>query len=79
VGSIAIKLQDPVFESQTKNKLGNTDIKGLDSEYRQTGVVDYLHRHLEEAELLLAKVQKNEELRKEIQAVQKKSRDMDNA
>lgn len=28
VGAIAIKLQDPVFESQTKNKLGNTDVKG---------------------------------------------------
>ena len=27
VGAVAVKIQDPVFESQTKNKLGSTDVK----------------------------------------------------
>ena len=76
VGTIAIKLQDPVFESQTKNKLGNTDIKGWIVGTVKQAVVDYLHRHLDEAELLLEKVRKNEEVRKEIQSVQKKTKEM---
>ncbi len=76
VGTIAIKLQDPVFESQTKNKLGNTDIKGWIVGTVKQAVVDYLHRHLDEAELLLEKVRKNEVVRKEIQSVQKKTKEM---
>ena len=39
-------------------------------------VVDYLHRHTDDANLLLEKVKRNEELRKEISAVQKKGREM---
>ncbi|OQA82252.1 MAG: DNA gyrase subunit B [Lentisphaerae bacterium ADurb.Bin242] len=76
VGSIAIKLQDPMFESQTKNKLGNTDIKGWIVGTVKQAVVDYLHRHLDEAELLLNKVKRNQDLRKEISAIQKKGREM---
>ena len=76
VGTIAIKLQDPVFESQTKNKLGNTDIKGWIVGTVKQAVVDYLHRHLDEAELLLEKVRKNEEVHKEIQSVKKKTKEM---
>ncbi|MEI3006124.1 MAG: DNA topoisomerase IV subunit B [Victivallales bacterium] len=76
VGSIAIKLQDPMFESQTKNKLGNTDIKGWIVGTVKQAVVDYLHRHTDDANLLLEKVKRNEELRKEISAVQKKGREM---
>lgn len=75
VGSIAIKLQEPIFESQTKNKLGNTDIKGMVVGAVKDAVVDYLHRHLEEAKMLIEKVERNEEVRKEIQAVQKQSRE----
>jgi DNA gyrase/topoisomerase IV subunit B len=75
VGSIAIKLQDPVFESQTKNKLGNSDIRGWIVNTVKQAVVDYLHRHLDESELLLGKVALNEKVRKEIQAVKKQSRE----
>ncbi len=76
VGSIAIKLQEPMFESQTKNKLGNTDIKGWIVGTVKQAVVDYLHRHLDEAELLLNKVKRNQDVRKEISAIQKKGREM---
>ena len=75
VGSIAIKLQDPIFESQTKNKLGNSDIRGWIVNTVKQAVVDYLHRNLEESELFLEKVVLNEKVRKDIQAVKKQSRE----
>ena len=75
VGAIAIKLQDPVFESQTKNKLGNTDVKGWIVGVVKDAVVDYMHRHTEEAQLIIEKVERNEALRKDIQAIQKQSRE----
>ncbi len=28
VGTVLVKVKDPIFESQTKNKLGNTEIRG---------------------------------------------------
>jgi DNA gyrase/topoisomerase IV subunit B len=74
-GSIAIKVQDPIFESQTKNKLGNTDVRGWIVNKVREALVDYLHRNLEEAELVLDKVVKNEKLRREIQAVKKQSKE----
>lgn len=75
IGSIAIKLQDPIFESQTKNKLGNSDVRGWIVNCVKQAVVDYLHRHLEESELFLNKVALNEKVRKDIQAVKKQSRE----
>jgi DNA gyrase/topoisomerase IV subunit B len=75
VGSIAVKLQDPIFESQTKNKLGNSDIRGWVVSTVRQAVVDYLHRHLDEADLLLNKVALNEKVRKDIQALKKQSRE----
>jgi len=77
VGSIAIKLQDPVFESQTKNKLGSTDVKSWIVPAVKKAVEDYLYRHTEEAELLLEKIKKNEDVRKEIQAVKKKGKEFE--
>ena len=74
VGSISIKLQDPIFESQTKNKLGNSDIRGWIVNTVKQAVVDYLHRHIEESELFLEKVVLNEKVRKDILAVKKQSR-----
>jgi DNA gyrase/topoisomerase IV subunit B len=75
VGSVAVKLQDPVFESQTKNKLGNTDIRGWIVNTVRQAVVDYLHRHLQMAEILIEKVALNEKVRKEIQAVKRQSKE----
>ncbi len=75
VGSIAVKLKEPIFESQTKNKLGNTDIRGWISNTVRMAVADYLHRNLEEAELLMDKILKNEQLRRQIQAVKKQSKE----
>ncbi|UDQ98079.1 DNA topoisomerase IV subunit B [Lentisphaerota bacterium WC36G] len=75
LGAVAVKLKEPIFESQTKNKLGNTDVRGWIVNTVKTAVTDYLHRNLEEADLLIDKVQKNEQVRKQIQAVKKQSKE----
>ncbi len=75
VGAVAIRLKDPVFESQTKNKLGNTDIRTDLVKEIQRVVEDLLHREPKRAESLLAKVQDTEKLRKELQAVKKMARE----
>jgi len=75
VGSIAVKLKEPIFESQTKNKLGNTDIKGWIVGTVKQAVVDYLHKHTDAAEILLEKITHNEKVRREIQAVKKQSKE----
>jgi topoisomerase-4 subunit B len=75
VGAIAIRLKDPVFESQTKNKLGNTDIRTeLVNKVRET-IISLLHRHAEVSEQLLLKVQETQRLRKELQDVRKLARE----
>lgn len=75
LGAIAIRLKEPIFESQTKNKLGNTEIRGgLVSRVREV-VTDLLHRHPDRAEKLLHKVEETQKLRKELQAVKKLARE----
>ncbi len=75
VGSVAVKLKEPIFESQTKNKLGNSDIKGWIVSTVKEAVVDYLHKHTDEADILLEKITHNEKVRREIQAVKKQSKE----
>ena len=72
LGTIAVKIQEPLFESQTKNKLGNTDVRGWIEGTVKQAVIDSLLKHPDEANLLLEKIQKNEQVRREIQKVQKK-------
>ncbi len=75
VGAVAIRLKDPVFESQTKNKLGNTEIRSELVKQVQEVVLDLLHRNPKPAERLLQKVQDTEKLRKELQSVKKMARE----
>jgi len=75
VGSIAVKLKEPIFESQTKNKLGNTDVRGPIVSAVKDNIVDYLHRNLEEADILVNKVVRNEQVRRQIMAVKKQSKE----
>lgn len=74
-GAVAIKLQNPVFESQTKNKLGNTEVRGWLVNEVKSGVVDYLHKNQEAAKKLESKIINNEKLRKELNAVKKEARE----
>jgi topoisomerase IV subunit B len=74
-GAIAIRLQEPVFESQTKNKLGNTELRGeLVAQVREM-VVDLLHRNPKAAEVALVKIQETVKLRKELQSIKKMARE----
>ena len=74
-GAVSIRLKEPIFESQTKNKLGNSDIRGDLVNKVKEAVAKFLHQSPETAEALLAKIEQNEKVRKEIQAVKKASRE----
>jgi len=75
LGAIAVKLQDPVFESQTKNKLGSTDVRSWVVGSVKDHVVRWLHENADAAERLLKKVKANEKVRKELAAVKKAARE----
>ncbi len=74
-GAIAVKLQNPVFESQTKNKLGNSEIRSWIVGEVKSAVVDFLHKNKEASKRLEQKIESNEKLRKELNAVKKEARD----
>ena len=74
-GAVAIKLKNPVFESQTKNKLGNTEIRGWIVSEVKSGVVDFLHKNSEAARQLENKIVQNEKLRTELNAVKKEAKE----
>ncbi len=75
VGAVAIRLKDPVFESQTKNKLGNTEIRSeLVNKVREE-LLHFLNRNPEVARTILAKVDDTKQLRKELQEVKKLARE----
>src|SRR6266566_1968858 len=75
VGAVAIRLKDPVFESQTKNKLGNTEIRSeLVNQVREE-LLHFLNRNKEIAEQIIAKVEDTRQLRKELQEVKKLARE----
>ena len=75
VGVVAVKLQDPVFESQTKNKLGSTDVRSWIVQAVKEAVVLFLHKDRASADALIEKIEANERLRKELSAVKKQARE----
>jgi topoisomerase-4 subunit B len=75
IGAVAIRLKDPVFESQTKNKLGNTELRTELVKEVQRVVEDLLHRDPKRAERVVAKIEDTEKLRKELQQVKKLARE----
>ena len=75
VGAVAIRLKDPVFESQTKNKLGNTEIRAELVNRVREELLQFFQRNKEIAETILAKVQDTRQLRKELLEVKKLARE----
>ncbi len=84
VAAIALNVEEPMFESQTKIKLGsNTMSPDKDSvsvnkfvgDFVKREVDNYLHRDTQMAEILLAKIQASEKERKEIAGVTKLARE----
>lgn len=74
-GAIAVRLQEPVFESQTKNKLGSTELRGEWVAQVREIVVDLLHRNPKSAEAALTKIEETVKLRKELQSIKKMARE----
>ncbi len=85
VCALCIRIQEPVFEAQTKTKLGSTHLApnkqdgSNDSPFLKTYILDilkrhlddYLHMHSDTAEVLLDKIQRNEKERKDIAGIKK--------
>ena len=75
VGAVAIRMQDPLFESQTKNKLGNTEIRTeLVNKVREE-LLHFFNRNKAVAEQIMGKVEDTKQLRKELQDVKKLARE----
>ena len=78
VAAISIKVEEPVFESQTKTKLGSKDI-GPDGPSVRTFVTNfvlkeldnYLHKNPDVSEVLLRRIQESERERKAISGIKK--------
>jgi DNA gyrase subunit B/topoisomerase-4 subunit B len=75
VAAVAIRLKDPMFESQTKNKLGNTEIRSELMNQVREELLHFFNRNKEIAEKIVAKAQDTQQLRKELQEVKKLARD----
>lgn len=75
VGAILVKVKDPIFESQTKNKLGNTDIRSPLVQEIKEAVVKLLYQFPDRANQIIERIVFNEKLRKELSAVKKEAKD----
>ena len=82
IGAISIKVMEPVFESQTKTKLGSTEMgEGLPTvrtyitNFVQKHLDDYLHKQPEIAEEIQKKILQAERERKELSGIRKLARD----
>ena len=75
IAAVAVKLKNPVFESQTKNKLGNSDIRGWIVQEVKDATEDWLHKNTDAAKKLEQKILANESLRTELNQVKKEARE----
>ncbi|MBS0622484.1 MAG: type IIA DNA topoisomerase subunit B [Verrucomicrobia bacterium] len=75
VGAVACKVKEPIFESQTKNKLSNTEIRGGIVQEVKDALCDLLYRFPESAKALIERIAFNEKLRKELSAVKKEAKE----
>lgn len=78
VSAISIKVEEPVFESQTKTKLGSTDIgpngpsvRSFVNDFIKTKLDNFLHKNPEAADALLRKILQAERERKELSGIRK--------
>ena len=75
VAAVAIRLKDPMFESQTKNKLGNTEIRtDLVNQVREE-LLHFFNRNKEIAQKIIDKASDTQQMRKELQEVKKLARE----
>lgn len=82
IGSIAVRVQEPVFESQTKTKLGSQNVapdgptmRTFVNDFVKKALDDYLHKHSDVADALLKRIMQSERERKEIAGIKKLAND----
>jgi topoisomerase-4 subunit B len=75
VGAILIKIKDPVFESQTKNKLSNSEIRAPIVQEVKEATQTLLYKNEESAKKIIDRILFNEKLRKELAAVKKEAKE----
>ena len=78
IGSIAVRVQEPVFESQTKTKLGSQNtgphgptVRTFVNDFVKTELDNFLHRNPDTTAALLKRIQQSERERKEIAGIKK--------
>lgn len=75
IGAILVKVKEPIFESQTKNKLSNNEIRGPILQEVKDAVQDLLYKNEETAKKIVERIHFNEKLRKELAAVKKDAKE----
>jgi topoisomerase-4 subunit B len=80
--ALSLKIEEPVFESQTKTKLGSRDmgpegpgVRNFINDFLKKHLDDYLHKHPETADILLKKILESEKERKAISSIKKIARE----
>ena len=78
IAAVSIRVQEPVFESQTKTKLGSVNVgpegptvRTFINDFVTKELDDYLHKHPDTAQALLKRIQQSERERKEIAGIKK--------
>lgn len=82
ISAIAVKVMEPVFESQTKTKLGSTEMGGglptvrtFINDFVKTNLDNYLHKNPDTAEAIQRKILQAERERKELSGIRKIARE----
>jgi len=82
IAAISIKVEEPVFESQTKTKLGSksmspggVSVRNFILDFVKKSLDNYLHKNPDTAEILLKKIQESEKERKAISGIKKLARE----
>ena len=82
VAAVSVKVEEPVFESQTKTKLGSRDmspsgptVAKFVGDFIKKELDNYLHKNLDIAEIILKKVQDSERDRKSMAGLAKQARE----
>lgn len=82
IAAFSVKIEEPIFESQTKTKLGSKNmspdgptVRNFINDFIKTYLDNYLHKHPETADLLLKKILESEQERKAISSVKKLARE----
>ena len=78
IGAISIRVEEPVFESQTKTKLGSLNVgpegpsvKAFVLDFMKNNLDNFLHKNTEVADAILKRIQQSERERKEIAGIKK--------